>query len=66
MKKIDWPKLGYSIILGMLISLGIILLSILVVLCVKLICQCFELGAVVITFILLVIGLTYWIYKEES
>ena len=66
MKKIDWEKLAYSVMLGMLISLCIILLSILVVACVKLICLCFELGAVVITFILLVIGLAYWIYKEES
>lgn len=66
MKKIDWGKLCYSVILGLLLSTGIVLLSILIVLCIKLICTSFELAALIITFILLVIGLAYWIYKEES
>lgn len=66
MKKIDWEKLCYSVMLGLLLSIGIVLLSILIVLCIKLICTSFELAALIITFILLVIGLAYWIYKEES
>lgn len=66
MKKIDWDKLCYSVILGLLLSTGIVLLSILIVLCIKLVCTNFELAALIITFILLVIGLAYWIYKEES
>lgn len=66
MKKIDWEKLCYSVMLGLLLSTGFVLLSILIVLCIKLICTSFELGALIITFILLVIGLAYWIYKEES
>lgn len=66
MKKIDWDKLCYSVMLGLLLSTGIVLLSILIVLCIKLICTSFELAALIITFILLVIGLAYWIYKEES
>ena len=66
MKKIDWERLCYSVMLGLLLSTGIVLLSILIVLCIKLICTSFELAALIITFILLVIGLAYWIYKEES
>lgn len=66
MKKIDWEKLCYSVMLGLLLSTGFVLLSILIVLCIKLICTSFELAALIITFILLVIGLAYWIYKEES
>jgi hypothetical protein len=66
MKKIDWDKLCYSVMLGLLLSTGIVLLSILIVLCIKLICTSFELAALIITFILLVVGLAYWIYKEES
>lgn len=66
MKKIDWDKLCYSVMLGLLLSTGIVLLSILIVLCIKLICTSFELAALIITFILLVIGLAYWIYNEES
>lgn len=66
MKKIDWEKLCYSVMLGLLLSIGIVLLSILIVLCIKLICTSFELAALIITFILLVVGLAYWIYKEES
>jgi hypothetical protein len=66
MKKIDWEKLCYSVMLGLLLSTGIVLLSILIVLCIKLICTSFELAALIITFILLVVGLAYWIYKEES
>ena len=66
MKKIDWERLCYSVMLGLLLSTGIVLLSILIVLCIKLICTSFELAALIITFILLVVGLAYWIYKEES
>jgi hypothetical protein len=66
MKKIDWEKLCYSFILGLLLSICIVLLGVLIVVCIELICTSFELGALIITFILLVTGLTYWVYKEES
>lgn len=63
MKKINWEKLFDCAILGVLLSLCIVLFSILVVVGIKLICLSFELAALIITFILLVIGLTYWAYK---
>ena len=66
MKKINWKKLFDCAILGVLLSLCIVLFSILVVVCIKLICLSFEFAALIITFILLVIGLTCWAYKEES
>lgn len=65
MKKIDWKKLLECAILGVLLSMCIVSLGMLVIACIKLMCTSFELGAVIITFILLVIGLAYWIYKEE-
>lgn len=65
LKKIDWNKLFECAIFGAVLSIFIIV-GILIVLCIKLICTSFELAALIITFILLVIGLAYWIYKEES
>ena len=65
MKKIDWDKLFACAILGTLSSMCIIVVGILIVACVKLICISFELGALIITFILLVTGITYWAYKNN-
>lgn len=65
MKKINWDKLLKSVILSLLLSICIVVLSMLIVACVKLICLSFELAALIITFILLVIGLTYWTYKHN-
>lgn len=65
MKKIDWEKLLKYAILGTLLSFSIIAFGILIVAGIKLICISFELGAVIITFILLVIGITYWAYKNN-
>lgn len=66
LKKIDWNKLFECAIFGAVLSIFIIVVGILIVTCIKLICTSFELAALIITFILLVIGLAYWIYKEES
>ena len=65
MKKIDCEKLFYSVILGILLSLCVMLIGIVIVAYVKLIFQSFESIVAAIIFILLVIGLTYWIYKKE-
>lgn len=64
MKKIDWDKLFECAILGIILSFGITVFGILIVACIKLICISFEFGVFITTFILLVIGITYWAYKR--
>lgn len=65
MKKIDWDKLFECAIFGTLSSMCITVVGILIAAFVKLICLSFELAALVIIFILLVIGITYWTYKNK-
>lgn len=65
MKKIDWNKLFECAIFGTLLSMCITVFGILIAAFVKLICLSFELAALVIIFILLVIGITYWAYKNN-
>lgn len=65
MKKIDWDKLFECAIFGALLSICITAFGILIAVCIKLICTSFELAALIITFILLVIGITYWAYKNN-
>lgn len=65
MKKIDWDKLFACAILGTLSSICITAFGILIAAFVKLICISFELGLLAIIFILLVIGITYWTYKNN-
>ena len=65
MKDIKWGKLFYCAFFGLLMSICIISFSIIVVLFVNLITSGFESCALIITFVLLVIGLTYWAYKND-
>lgn len=65
MRDIKWGKLFDSFLIGIFLSLCIIGFGLLVAVCVKLICLSFESAALVITFVLLVIGITYWAYKYD-
>lgn len=65
MKDIKWCKLFDCALLGIFLTMCIIGFSLVVVACVKLICLSFELAALIITFVLLFIGITYWAYKYD-
>lgn len=65
MKKIDWDKLLKCVIIGILLSICITSLGMLIIACIKLMCTSFELAMLFIIFILLVIGITYWAYKNN-
>lgn len=63
MRDIKWGKLFDCLLLGIFLSMCIVGFSLVVVACVKLMCLSLESCALIITFILLVIGITYWAYK---
>lgn len=65
MENIKWGKLFDSLLLGILMSICIIAFILIIVACVRLLCLSFELAALIITFVLLVVGLTYWAYKYD-
>jgi hypothetical protein len=65
MKKIDWDKLAQCVVLGILVSFGIVVFGALISACIELMCMSLELGALIICFISLVIGITYWAYKNN-
>lgn len=65
MRGIKWGKLFDCALLGIFLTMFIIGFSLVVVACVKLICLSFETCALIITFVLLFIGITYWAYKYD-
>ena len=65
MEDIKWGKLFFCLLLGIFLSMCVVGFSLVVVVFVKLICLSLESFALIITFILLVIGITYWAYKYD-
>lgn len=65
MRCIKWDKLFDCALVGIFLSSCIVGFILVVVACDRSLCLSFEFEALVITFILLVIGITYWAYKNN-
>lgn len=65
MENIKWGKLFDCALLGIFLSMSIVGFILVVVGCVQLIGLSLKLYALIIAFILLVIGLTSWAYKYD-